>query len=55
MLAASKTLLADNSGQGLMEYSLILFFIALAAAFALEALGMKILGFWEYAMSRWPG
>lgn len=54
MLVISKTLLADNSGQGLMEYSLMLFFIALVVAFALEALGMKILGLLEYAMNRWP-
>lgn len=50
-----KTLLLDNSGQGLMEYSLILFFIALAVVFALEAVGIKILGLLKYTVDNWPG
>ena len=54
MFSTMKTLLLDNSGQGLAEYSLILLFVALAVLLALEAAGKKILGMLDFTINSWP-
>ena len=54
MFSTMKTLLLDNSGQGLAEYSLILLFVALAVLLALEAAGKKILGMLDSTINSLP-
>ena len=50
-----KNLLLENSGQGLVEYSLILLFIAIAVICVLQALGEKIfVELYNYTVSEWP-
>ena len=45
----------DESGQGMVEYGLILALIAVAAIAALTALGPKIKGIFEGASSKLDG
>lgn len=55
MTAKIKNLLLENSGQGLVEYSLILLFIAIAVIMVLQTLGQKIYTeFYNYTVDEWP-
>lgn len=50
-----KNLLLENSGQGLMEYSLILLFIAIVVIWVLQALGEKIfVELYSHTVNEWP-
>jgi Flp pilus assembly pilin Flp len=44
----------DDGGQGLLEYSLILFSIAVALILALASLGVRITELFEYVYNNWP-
>jgi Flp pilus assembly pilin Flp len=55
MIARVKSLLLENSGQGLIEYSLILLFITVAAIAVLHALGDKVLKLYSLMTNKWPG
>ena len=49
-----KKILADESGQGMVEYGLILGLIAVAAIAALVILGPKIKGIFDTVNSKLP-
>jgi Flp pilus assembly pilin Flp len=51
MLAAVKSLARDESGQGMVEYALILAFVALAAIFALGQLGSEVVALLNKAVA----
>lgn len=55
MILKVKNLLRENSGQGLIEYSLILLFIAVAVATVLQLLGSSVLGLYQSVTGEWPG
>lgn len=55
MIFKVKKLLRENSGQGLIEYSLILLFIAVAVATVLQLLGSSVLGLYQFVTGEWPG
>ena len=44
--------LADDSGQDLIEYSLLMAFVALAAAAVFQGAGKSVTGIWITANSR---
>jgi len=44
--------LADDSGQDLIEYSLLMAFVALAAAAVFQGAGKSVAGIWITANSR---
>ena len=46
--------LSEESGQGMVEYALILAFIALIAVAALPGIGQKLISFFEDAISQFP-
>ena len=46
---------ADDRGQTLVEYTLILMFVALVTVTALEALGLKVVGFIDDATAGFGG
>ncbi|MGI5927748.1 MAG: Flp family type IVb pilin [Thermacetogeniaceae bacterium] len=54
MTVKIKSLLLENSGQGLAEYSLILLFIAVAVIITLQALGGKVLDLYSSTVNEWP-
>lgn len=54
MIAKLERLFFEDSGQGLMEYSLILFFVAIAAVFVLRTLGYSVYDLYNYAVEEWP-
>jgi Flp pilus assembly pilin Flp len=45
----------DDGGQTLVEYTLILMFVALVTVTALEALGLKVVGFIDDATAGFGG
>jgi Flp pilus assembly pilin Flp len=45
----------DESGQTLVEYTLILMFVALVTVTALEAIGLTVIGFIEDATAGFGG
>jgi Flp pilus assembly pilin Flp len=49
MLNLMKRIIADESGQDLVEYTLILAFVALAAAALISTMGTSISGIWTTA------
>ncbi len=51
MLAALKSFIGDESGQGMVEYALILAFIALAVFFALGQLGTEVVALFDRAVA----
>ncbi|NLJ56331.1 MAG: Flp family type IVb pilin [Firmicutes bacterium] len=55
MILKVKNLLRENSGQGLIEYSLILLFIAVAVTVVLQLLGSSVLGLYQSVTGEWPG
>lgn len=55
MILKVKNLLRENSGQGLIEYSLILLFIAVAVATVLQLLGSSVQGLYQFVTGEWPG
>ena len=50
-----KEFIASDNAQGLMEYSLILLFIAVGVIITLQALGGKVLDLYTSTMEKWPG
>jgi Flp pilus assembly pilin Flp len=46
---------SDDGGQTLVEYTLILMFVALVTVTALEALGLKVVGFIDDATAGFGG
>jgi Flp pilus assembly pilin Flp len=50
-MIAIKTFLADEQGQDLVEYSLLLAFVALASAALFIGAGVQIAGIWSLANS----
>jgi len=44
--------IADDSGQDLIEYSLLMAFVALAAAAVFQGTGKTVTGIWSIANSR---
>ena len=54
MMNMLKWLSAEESGQGMVEYGLILAFIALAAVTALSAVGQKLPPLIEKASNAFP-
>lgn len=54
MMNMLKWLSAEESGQGMVEYGLILAFIALAAVTALSAVGQKLVPFFEDIVNKIP-
>ena len=50
-----KNFFKDESGQGMVEYGLIIALIAIAVITALTALGPKISGIFNEAASKLPG
>jgi Flp pilus assembly pilin Flp len=46
---------SDEGGQTLVEYTLILMFVALVTVTALEALGLKVVGFIDDATAGFGG
>ena len=51
MLVIVKSFLRDESGQGMVEYALILALVAMAAVIALGPLGSEILGLFNRVVS----
>ena len=49
-----KTLWGSNRGQGLVEYGLILFFIAIAVILSLNLLGGGVNGLFLTVNAAWP-
>jgi Flp pilus assembly pilin Flp len=47
-----KDFLADESGQDLIEYSLLMAFVALASAVVFQGAGKTVAGIWTTANSR---
>ncbi len=54
MIAKLERLVFEDRGQGLLEYSLILFFIAIATVLVLQALGYSVYDLYNYAVEEWP-
>ncbi len=54
MASEFKKLFLEESGQGLLEYSLILFFIAVAVIFALQTVGESVTGLYNSVLEEWP-
>ena len=53
MASVHKDLLLENSGQGLIEYSLILFLIVVAVMVVLQTCGEKVLDLYKYTLTGW--
>ena len=47
-----KDFIADDSGQDLIEYSLLMAFVALASAVVFQGAGKSVAGIWTTANSR---
>lgn len=54
MTAKLKKLFFEDSGQGLLEYSLILFFIAAVVIIALQTVGESVTGLYNSVLDEWP-
>lgn len=52
---ARRTEASDDGGQTLVEYTLILMFVALVTVTALEAIGLKVIGFIDDAAAGFGG